>query len=80
VPGYFEYLFDVMTKPFFIFQYIVSLIYVLENVALFGILMVFFGFLTTSVNYILLVRSYHKIKETAEKKYMIKVLRNEEEH
>jgi|688.fasta_scaffold441650_2 magnesium-transporting ATPase (P-type) len=38
--------------------------------------MVFFGFLTTSVNFILLRISYNKIKETAEKQFKVKVLRN----
>ena len=65
-----------MTKPFFIFQYLVSLVYILENVAIFGVLMIIFGFITTSINYILLVRSYGKIKETAEKEIEVTVLRN----
>lgn len=38
--------------------------------------MLFFSFLTTSINYILLYRSYTKIKETAEKIFPIKVLRD----
>ena len=67
VPNYFEYLFDTMTQPFFIFQYLVSIVYILENVAIFGVLMIVFGFITTSINYVLLYRSYQKIKETAEK-------------
>lgn len=51
-----------MTKPFFIFQYLVSVVYILENAAIFGILMIAFGFITTSINYILLYRSYKQIK------------------
>ena len=62
MPNYFEYLFDIMTQPFFIFQYLVSVVYILENVAIFGILMIAFGFITTSINYILLYRSYQQIK------------------
>lgn len=69
VPNYFEYLFDTMTQPFFIFQYLVSIVYILENVAIFGVLMIVFGFVTTSINYVLLYRSYQKIKETAEKQF-----------
>jgi cation-transporting ATPase 13A3/4/5 len=38
--------------------------------------MIVFGFVTTSVNYILLKRSYNKIKETAEKQFKVKVFRN----
>lgn len=69
-------MFDVMTQPFFIFQYLVSLVYILENVAIFGVLMIVFSFITTTINYILLYRSYGKIKETAEKQFKVTVLRN----
>ena len=65
-----------MTQPFFIFQYLVSIVYILENVAVFGILMIVFGFITTSINYVLLYRSYQQIKETAEKEFEVTVLRN----
>ena len=54
-----------MTKPLFLFQYIVSLIYILESFVYFAFIMIFFGFATTTINYILLLRSYKKIKETA---------------
>lgn len=43
---------------------------------LFGVLMVFFSWLTTTINYFLLRRSYNKIKETAEKEFLVKVLRD----
>jgi magnesium-transporting ATPase (P-type) len=69
-------MFDTMTQPFFIFQYLVSVVYILENVAIFGILMIAFGFITTSINYALLYRSYQQIKETAEKHFPVTVLRN----
>lgn len=75
MPTYPEYLFDTMTQPLFLFQYFVSLIYALESFALLAFLMIFFGFVTTSVNYILLVRSYRKIKQTAEKLFPVQVLR-----
>ena len=51
-----------MTQPFFVFQYFVSAVYILENLVLFGVLMIFFSWLTTTVNYFLLRRSYNKIK------------------
>jgi len=40
--------------------------------------MIAFGFITTSINYILMVRSYDQIKETAEKEFKIMVLRSGE--
>jgi magnesium-transporting ATPase (P-type) len=64
-----------MTKPFFVFQYLVSTVYILENIALFGILMIGFSWFTTTVNYFLLRRSYNQIKETAEKEFPVRVLR-----
>lgn len=64
-----------MTQPFFIFQYFISAVYILESVAIFGILMIFFSWLTTTINYVLLRRSYNQIKETAEKEFPVKVLR-----
>ena len=62
IPNYFEVLFDTMTQPFFIFQYFVSIVYILESLVLFGVLMIFFSWLTTTINYFLLRRSYNKIK------------------
>ena len=70
------FLFDTMTKPFFIFQYIVSAIFILKSIVLFGITMIGFAFVTTSINYVLTKRSYNKIKETAEKIFTVKVLRD----
>jgi magnesium-transporting ATPase (P-type) len=65
-----------MSKPFFLFQYFASVIFILKNVVLFGVSMIGFAYLTTSINYILLKISYKKIKETAEKIFKVKVLRN----
>jgi magnesium-transporting ATPase (P-type) len=65
-----------MTQPFFIFQYFVSVVYILESVAALGILMVVFSFVTTSINYVLLYRSYLQIKETAEKHFQVTVIRD----
>ena len=61
-PNYFEFIFDTMTQPFFIFQYAVSTIYILERLEMFGGLMIGFSWFTTSINYLLLWRSYGKIK------------------
>ena len=76
VPAYLEFLFDTMTQPLFLFQYFVSLVYALESFLFMAGIMIFFGFFTTSINYILLLRSYKKIKETAEKEFKVKVLRD----
>ena len=75
VPGYFEYMFDFMTKPFFIFQYFVCFIWIIEGRLIFAVLMLFFAVLTTSINYILLRRSYAQIKENAEKEFDVTVCR-----
>jgi cation-transporting P-type ATPase 13A2 len=65
-----------MTQPLFLFQYFVALIYLLESFPLFALIMISFGFVTTTINYILLLRSYRKIKETAEKLFKVQVLRD----
>ena len=65
-----------MTQPLFLFQYFVSLIYFLEGFLSFALIMVLFGFLTTTINYVLLTFSYKKIKETAEKMFLVRVLRD----
>ena len=65
-----------MTKPFFIFQYVVSIVYILKKSTIFGILLMVFSWLTTSINYYLLWRSYNKVKETAEKEFPVTVIRS----
>lgn len=65
-----------MTKPFFIFQYLMSTVFILESVATFGVLLIFFSWLTTTINYFLLRRSYQQIKSTAEKEFPVAVLRD----
>ena len=65
-----------MTQPFFIFQYFVSVVHILESLVLIGVLMVYFSWFTTTISYFLLRRSYNKIKETAEKEFPVRVLRN----
>ena len=67
MPNYFEYLFDVMTKPFFILQYVSSVIWILESLTIFGVVLLAFSALTTTINYILLYFSYRKIKQKVEK-------------
>lgn len=67
IPNYFEYMFDILTKPFFIFQYIICIIYILQRLNIYTALYLGFSFLTTTINYIMLYRSYTKIKEMAEK-------------
>lgn len=57
-------------------QYLVSAVYIMENVAIFSILMIVFGFITTSANYVLLYRSYQRIKESAERHFHVIVLRD----
>jgi cation-transporting P-type ATPase 13A2 len=67
-----------MTQPFFILQYLVSAVYILESVTIFAIFMIFFGFLTTSINYVLLYYSYQQIKQSAEKHFQVTVIRGGE--
>lgn len=65
-----------MTQPLFLFQYFMSLIYVLESFPMFAIIMITFSFVTTTINYILLLRSYKKIKDKAERVFPVTILRD----
>lgn len=64
-----------MTAPFFLFQYVMSAVFILESMAVFGVLLLVFSWLTTTINYALLRRSYQQIKATAEKQFPVSVLR-----
>ena len=75
-PWYPEYLFDVLTKPFFLLQYIICVIWILLDIWIFSVIMLIFSFITTSVNYLLLYLSFKKIKEMAEKVFKVQVIRN----
>lgn len=61
-PLYPEYLLDVMTEPFFILQYFFCFMFFVQGYAPFAIALLFFSFLTTTINYIMLYISYKKIK------------------
>lgn len=75
-PSYPEYLIHVMTEPFFLLQYFFCVMFFVQNYAPFSIALLFFSFLTTTINYIMLWVSYKKIKEIAEKKIDVKVIRD----
>lgn len=75
-PTYFEYLYEVMTEPFFFIQYLAAAIYVIEKMPELSILLIGASIITTSINYIILYISYRKIKEIAENFVNVSVLRN----
>ena len=58
-------MFDTLTKPFFLFQYIICIIFIFEKLVLYTGIYLAFSILTTTINYVLLYRSYMKIKEIA---------------
>jgi magnesium-transporting ATPase (P-type) len=68
-------MFDTLTKPFFLFQYVICIIFLFEKLFLYVGVYLGFSFFTTSVNYILLYRSYLKIKEMAEKETDVVTIR-----
>jgi hypothetical protein len=51
-----------MTTPFFILQYMVSVVFALQNMTNFAVILIAFSYVTTSINYLLLNRSYNRIK------------------
>ena len=78
IPGFFEYMLDRMTSPFYILQYIFCISFILGGYLTFGVLLLFFMIFTTVINYLLLSRSYQKIKDMAEKLVEVEVIRGGE--
>lgn len=76
IPSYPVYLFDTMTVPFFLLQYFVTAVFIAEGVILFAITMLVFSFATTTINYVILYRTFLAIKETAEKSIPVTIFRN----
>jgi hypothetical protein len=64
-----------MTEPFFLLQYFFCVMFFIMGYSPFAIALLAFSLLTTSINYIMLWISYKKIKEIAEKKIPVKVIR-----
>lgn len=60
-------MFDILTKPFFLFQYGICVIFILEKLYLYAGIYLGFSIITTTINYILLYRSFTKIKDMAER-------------
>jgi len=58
-------MFDILTKPLFLFQYVICILLIFERLVLFAVINICFSVLTTSINYYLLYRSFTKIKEMA---------------
>lgn len=69
-------MFDVLTAPFFILQYFFCIIYFLQKLYTFGIVLIAFTLITTTINYIFLYRSFKKIKDMAKRNMKVKVVRN----
>ena len=75
-PGYLEYLYEVMTEPFFFVQYMAAVIYIIEKMPELSVLLIGASVLTTSTNYVILYISYRKIKDIAEVVVTVSVLRD----
>lgn len=65
IPNYFSYMFDILTKPFFLLQYIICITLALENLIIYVYLYIAFSLTTTTINYILLYLSFLKIRDIA---------------
>lgn len=69
-------MFEILTKPFFLFQYAICIILAFERLYIYTGIYLGFSFVTTSINYILLYRSFVKIRDMAEKETDVIVIRN----
>ncbi len=75
IPTLFEFLYEEMTTPFFILQYLSALIWVLENSYVYSIVLLTISFLLTIVSYVFVRSSQNKIKELADYDIKVKVFR-----
>jgi hypothetical protein len=60
-------MFENMTQPFFLLQYLAAGIYFAQRATILAIILLSASVITVTINYILLYYSYKKIKEMAEK-------------
>ena len=67
---------ETLLKPFFLLQYLVCIAFIIQGLAIFAILNLFFSVLTTTINYVYSYLSYKKIKDMAEKEVTVRVLRD----
>jgi cation-transporting P-type ATPase 13A2 len=76
IPTYYKYLFNAFFLSLYSYlQYFTFIIYLLENLLFYGVLLISTSFIANSINYILIRISYKNIKEIAEKKHFVSVLR-----
>ena len=61
-PKYYDYMYEIMTEPYFLIQYLASTIYIIQKLIEPAILLLSATIITTSINYLLLYISYRKIK------------------
>ncbi|KAL4468761.1 hypothetical protein ABPG74_005264 [Tetrahymena malaccensis] len=76
IPTIFEYLAEVLTNIFFIFQYLTVLLWVLEGFVLFAVVMIVSSCIITIINYLLLRYSLDKLKKFAKIDLRVNVIRN----
>ena len=76
MPNFLEFMFDKLTSPFAILQYIFCVVYILAKYVTFSATLLSFVFFTTLINYVLLYFSYRKIRDMAERKMNVEVIRN----
>ena len=75
IPSFVSYMFNQMTNPFYIIQYVFCGAYFYTDYKDFGIILLIFITITTIINYVLLYRSYRKIKDIAEREINVEVIR-----
>lgn len=76
IPNYFSYMASVIFTPLYLLQYFVVVILSVQGLPTMGIVLVTVSLISTSGNYIALYFSNKKIKEIAEKKHIVRVLRD----
>jgi len=76
LPGVLPYMFEELSNPFFIIQYISCAIWIVESFIMFAIILVAVSVVLTLMNYVFLYLAKKKLKTMAELQILLKIYRN----
>ena len=76
LPGLMNFMFEELSNPFFIIQYISCAIWIIETFIMFAIILIAVSVTLTFMNYVFLYLAKKKLKTMAEQQISIKIFRN----
>ena len=79
LPGLFPYMFEELSNPFFILQYISCAIWIVESFIVFAIILIAVSITLTFMNYVFFYFAKKRLKTLAEQQIPLKIFRNNHE-